>query len=154
MSIDFKKTIIITFVSTFVLIGGLNIGTREIDKAKKLNAIRTCKSQLIEYKESALMDFRVISNQYIEEKEENPTKKGFYYKILNSYAPIELRFNNKKIISDFPISKYIKLIDFNNQFYKIMKFDSQIFANTYIYNCISERNLSIFTSRKVKAKKS
>ena len=149
-----KKTItlVISIISSFVLIGGLNIGTREIDKAKKLNAIRSCRSQLIKYKESALMSFMVMSELNIEEKGKNPIKKGSYYEVFNSYAPIELEFINKKFITSVPISKYIKSIDSTNQLYKIMQFDFQIFANTFLYNCISERNLFVFTSGKLKQK--
>ena len=149
-----KKTItvVISIISSFVLIGGLNIGTKEIDKAKKLNAIRSCRSKLIKYKESALMSFMLMSELYIEEKGKNPIKKGFYYEVFNSYAPIELELNNKKFITGVPISKYIKLIDSTDQLYKIMQFDFQIFANTFIYNCISERNLFVFTSGKLKQK--
>ena len=149
-----KKTItvVISIISSFVLIGGLNIGTKEIDKAKKLNAIRSCRSQLIKYKESALMSFLVMSELNIEEKGKNPIKKGSYYEVFNSYAPIELELNNKKFISDVPISKYIKLIDSIDQLYKIMQFDFQIFANTFLYNCISKRNLFVFTSGKLKQK--
>ena len=41
MATYLKKTIsvVISIFSSFVLFGGLNIGTKEIDKAKKLNAI-------------------------------------------------------------------------------------------------------------------
>ena len=151
-----KETItaIISIISSFVLIGGLTIGTKAIDKAKKLNAIRTCRGQLIKYKESSLMSFIVLSDLK-EEKGKNlikPINKGFFYKVFDSYSPIGLGFKNKKFIAGVPISKYSKLIDPSNQFYKIMQFDFQIFANTYLYNCISERNLFVLTSRKVKAK--
>ena len=148
MATYLKKTItvVISIFSSFVLIGGLNIGTKEIDKAKKLNAIRSCRSQLIKYKESTLMSFMVMSELNIEEKGKNPIKKGSYYEVFNSYAPIELELNNKKFITGVPISKYIKLIDSTDQLYKIMQFDFQIFANTFLYNCISERNLFVFTS--------
>ena len=154
MATYLKKTItvVISIISSFVLIGGLNIGTKEIDKAKKLNAIRSCRSQLIKYKESTLMSFMVMSELNIEEKGKNPIKKGSYYEVFNSYAPIELELNNKKFISDVPISKYIKLIDSIDQLYKIMQFDFQIFANTFLYNCISKRNLFVFTSGKLKQK--
>ena len=154
MATYLKKTltVVISIISSFVLIGGLNIGTKQIDKAKKLNAIRSCKSQLIKYKESALMSFMVMSELNIEEKGKNPLKKGSYYEVFNSYDPIELGFNNKKFITGVPISKYINLIDSTNQLYKIMQFDFQIFANSFLYKCISERNLFVFTSGKLDKK--
>ena len=154
MATYLKKTltVVISIISSFVLIGGLNIGTKEIDKAKKLNAIRSCRNQLIKYKESALMSFMVMSELNIKEKGKNPIKKNSYYEVFNNYDPIELGNIDKKFITGLPISKYIKLIDSTNKLYKIRQFDFQIFANTFLYSCISERNLFVFTTGKLNKK--
>ena len=154
MTIYKKKiiTTIISFISLTGIIGGSQIGTKVIDRAKKLNAIRTCRSKSIEYKKSMLISFKDDSKLKTKEKEEDPIKIVLGYKNSHNEKQVGLGIYNKNLITYIPISKYQKLIYSSNKMNKIDKFDLQILTNIYLYNCISERNLSVFTSRKVKAK--
>ena len=153
MTIHKKKiiTVIISFISLTGLIGGSQIGTKVIDKAKKLNAIRTCRSKSIEYRKSMLILFKDESKMKTKEKEEDLIEIVIGNKNSNKEKQVGLGINNKNLITYMPISKDQKLINLS-KINKIEKFDLQILTNIYLYNCISERNLLVFTSRKVKAK--
>ena len=154
MTIYEKKiiTIITSFISLIGLIGGSQIGTKVIDKAKKLNAIRTCRSKSIEYRKSMLIPLKDENKLKTKEKEEDLIKIVLGYKNFNKEKKVGLRINYKNLITYIPISKYQKLIYSSKKMNKIEKFDLQILTNTYLYNCIYERNLLVFTSREVKAK--